>query len=554
MLKNSLYLNHYFPVYLFSGQRGCGKTSTARIFSAAINCQNLTDFRKNPKSSPLPCLTCQSCQAMLAGRHPDFFEIDAASHTGVDHIRHNYRFSNLIAYNGRKKIYLIDEAHMLSKASFNALLKVLEEPPVSVVFILATTDAHKIIETVKSRCFQLLFKPISSGSLIDHLTALCVAENIPYDTDGLTLIAQESDGSARDAINVLEQVRFSSATVNKASVLKVLGYIDDAQLVTLFKVVLAGNPTQLIAAIKRLDIASYAAPILWNRLAELARTAIWAKHGVESGHFAEHTAEIKRMVQKSTWLQLNDVLDQLYANEAVFLKTTAQHSLFEMILLQLCYKYTNGTDSTGSTSVPHASAQSTSDEPLADEQELEEDEEETEDDDTPIIIENDDYASRWVAFVDGVQTLKDPLLLSLFRQGHVINFEPSTAALTVEFSKDFLFFNDWMNETQAQWLPHLRTYFGPTATVLALFTAANTVPQKKTLASDNSAQPIVPTARPVVQKVVQQSSTSFYQKRASRMPNAIPAGTPIDISNTEQFAKAHMLLRHFPGSITEVRE
>jgi len=147
MLKNSLYRDLYFPVYLFSGQRGCGKTSTARIFAAALNCEQLGVFQQSPKTQSVPCLICTPCQAMIAGRHPDFFEIDAASHTGVDNIRHIIDASQLLPVMGRKKIYLIDEAHMLSKASFNALLKILEEPPRSVVFILATTDPHKIIET-----------------------------------------------------------------------------------------------------------------------------------------------------------------------------------------------------------------------------------------------------------------------------------------------------------------------------------------------------------------------------------------------------------------------
>ncbi|HZW61234.1 MAG TPA: AAA family ATPase, partial [Candidatus Babeliales bacterium] len=129
MLKNSLYLGQFFPVYLFSGQRGCGKTSTARVFAAAVNCKQLPSFQQNPKNFSIPCLTCESCTAMMQGQHPDFFEIDAASHTGVDTIRQIIDASQLLPLMGAKKIYLIDEAHMLSKASFNALLKILEEPP-----------------------------------------------------------------------------------------------------------------------------------------------------------------------------------------------------------------------------------------------------------------------------------------------------------------------------------------------------------------------------------------------------------------------------------------
>src|SRR5579863_6898764 len=159
ILKNSLYLGHYFPVYLFAGQRGCGKTSTARVFAAAINCRELSAFQKDPKKS-VPCLVCDSCIAMQEGKHPDFIEIDAASYTGVDHMRNIIESSSLLPIMGTKRVYLIDEAHMLSKAAFNAALKILEEPPATALFILATTNPHKIIDTVRSRCFQLFFTAI----------------------------------------------------------------------------------------------------------------------------------------------------------------------------------------------------------------------------------------------------------------------------------------------------------------------------------------------------------------------------------------------------------
>ncbi|MFI5333068.1 MAG: DNA polymerase III subunit gamma/tau [Candidatus Babeliales bacterium] len=553
MLKNSLYLNQFFPVYLFSGQRGCGKTSTARIFSAAINCQHLADFRQHPKTSPLPCLTCQSCQAMRAGRHPDFFEIDAASHTGVDHIRTIIDSATLLPIMGNKKIYLIDEAHMLSKASFNALLKILEEPPLSVVFILATTDAHKIIETVKSRCFQLLFKPIGSSSLVDHLTMLCATENIPYDVEGLKLIAQESEGSARDAINVLEQVRFSSTSVTKLSVLKVLGYIDDAQLIKLFAMVLTVAPAQLIAAFKKLHLESYAAPIIWNRFAELARTALWAKHGVASEQFVEHAAEIKRIVQSCSWLQLNDFLDQLYEHEAVFLKTTAQHALFEMILLQLCYKYNNGSDSAGPASVPQSATPITEEDVIVIDDDQVEDDDQDENEDEEEIIE-DDYASQWVIFVSHVATLKDPLLLTLFKQGRVVQVDASTGAVSVEFPKDVAFFNDWMIENQNNWMPHLQGVFGTTATLIPLFNTTTSTKEEKAPAVIEVQKSAVttPTPKPVQQRPAFEKQP-FYQKRAAHLPSP-SHGPTVDISDTKQFATAHMLLRYFPGTITEVRE
>src|SRR5581483_3734180 len=192
ILKNSLYRGHYFPVYLFAGQRGCGKTSAARVFAAALNCEQLSNFQKDPKNISVPCLSCVSCKAMLDGKHPDFIEIDAASHTGVDHMRHIIESSSLLPIMGKKRIYLIDEAHMLSKAAFNAALKILEEPPASALFILATTNHHKIIDTVRSRCFQLFFTPIEHKALKKHLHDICAKEAIACDQEGLDIIIRHT--------------------------------------------------------------------------------------------------------------------------------------------------------------------------------------------------------------------------------------------------------------------------------------------------------------------------------------------------------------------------
>ena len=200
-----LFKNQFFPVYLFAGQRGCGKTSTARIFAAAVNCARLPEFQQDPRKVSIPCLLCESCVAMSKGQHPDFIEIDAASHTGVDNVRNIIDASSFLPLLSSKKIYLIDEAHMLSKAAFNAFLKIMEEPPASVIFILATTDMQKILDTVKSRCFQIFFDPVDVQTISDHLEKLCIAESIAFDAAGLSVIAKEAGGSVRDAINLLEQ-------------------------------------------------------------------------------------------------------------------------------------------------------------------------------------------------------------------------------------------------------------------------------------------------------------------------------------------------------------
>ena len=280
LVKNSLYRNLIFPVYLLSGTRGCGKTSVARIFAAALNCEALDTFQKNPQTQQLPCLSCASCQAMQAMNHPDFIEIDAASHTGVDNVRSIIEAASFVPVLGRKKIYLIDEAHMLSKAAFNAFLKILEEPPVSVVFMLATTDPHKILDTVTSRCFQLFFDPIDTQAVTNHLMHICTQEGLAFEAEALSLIAQETEGSLRDALNLVERVRIAYPEITKESVIELLGKIDDERLHELLQVVLEGSVAKTLATIKKLELEKYNPVVVWKSFVEIIRLSIWVKNGV----------------------------------------------------------------------------------------------------------------------------------------------------------------------------------------------------------------------------------------------------------------------------------
>lgn len=185
--------------YLFYGPRGTGKTSAARIFAKALNCLNLQQWN--------PCNTCENCTVINQNKSIDFVEIDAASHTGVDNIREEvidkapYPPAHL-----RKKVYIIDEVHMLSKGAFNALLKIMEEPPVYLVFILATTEIHKVPETIISRCQVFNFKKIPTPELSQHLEFICKEENMKCDHDAVITIAKMAEGCARDAIKYLDQV------------------------------------------------------------------------------------------------------------------------------------------------------------------------------------------------------------------------------------------------------------------------------------------------------------------------------------------------------------
>ncbi len=540
MLKNSLFLNHYFPVYLFSGQRGCGKTSAARIFAAALNCATLPEFQKNPTTTALPCLVCQSCIALYAGKHPDFIEIDAASNNGVDNVRSIIDSSALLPLMGRKKIYLIDEAHMLSKAAFNAFLKLMEEPPASVIFILATTDTQKIIETVRSRCFQLFFKPVTDDSLVNHLAHICDTEHIGYDTDALSLMVKETGGSIRDAINLLEQVRFSASHVSKEAVYGVLGHLDEARLLSLFEIILYKSPVDLLQFCKEHTLEKYSADFLWLRIIELLRASIWIKNGIVPQHFSDYTAQLQFLLRGKSIKHINALLEMFYANETVFRKTTAQYPFLEIILLRMCQK----NESNSNSSTPAMASQPA----LQDSVELEATENEDDDADDDEQIEEDEESALWANLVGQIQTLKDPLLESIFKQGSLISYNKETGVLAVDFPKELQFFSDIIESTKTQWQALFMPLLGKMTTIEALFTKVN------------GSNPVVATTAVPERKTVeikQAPATKFYdnQKRfIPKKPMATSREPRVDVSNKELWPQAHLLLQHFPGEISQIKE
>ncbi len=551
MLKNSLYLQQYFPVYLFSGQRGCGKTTTARVFAASLNCEQLPLFQKNPQSQLVPCLQCHSCKAMEVGKHPDFIEIDAASHTGVDHVRTLIDSAALLPLMGRKKIYLIDEAHMLSKAAFNALLKILEEPPMSVIFILATTDPQKIIDTVQSRCFQLFFRPVDMEILHARLRDICIKENIIFDDAGLTLIIKRTEGSVRDALNLLEQVRFSNKKVTRPAVLEVLGFIDDDALIALFELVLKASSQKLLHTILELRWERYSADIIWTRLLELARAALWIKYEVIPSSFTEHHALLKKLVASCTALQLTEFLQVMYDQELLFARTTAKHDFIEMVLIQICQRL-NRSDSDSGTSSPSSQVpiiNVASEGPIDDEEPEEDNEEEP----------HETMIGQWKQFVTNVAALNDPLLHSIFSQGTFKQYDSERNVVHVEFSKELLFFNDLLTQTHVDWQPLITAIFGPSATLQPSFTGAPRTPTKKnSLPSSSPVERPVPSATPKQpQKVAQPAPygrKSFNQKNNKNTGHLFAKDVAIDISNEKVWTTAHLIMRYLPGIVTEIRE
>ena len=431
MLKNSLYRDLFFPVYLFAGSKGCGKTSTARVFAASINCAQLEHFQKNPEQH-IPCLSCASCLAFSAAEHPDFIEIDGASHTSVDNVRSIIEASAFLPVLGRKKIYLIDEAHMLSKAAFNAFLKILEEPPRSVVFILATTDAHKIIDTVISRCFQLYFQPINPLVIADHLAFICKQEHITYEHEALALIASQSEGSARDGINALERIRFAYEKISVEHTRELLGCIENKKLIDFLAAILVGNAEALLITIADSSLEKYTSHVLWKSWIELLTEAIWAKIGREEKVLLYSFQDVSVVVTLSSLEQLNYYRKVCYHYELQFTKTAAPCELFQTILLMLCQAKVGGENKL----VRPVSAKP--------KQEFLE-----------TIKKEVATPDAWQKFLAALTAYGDPLVESLFKQAKITTFDSKEQKITITLPQSTALFETRLQEMHTIWQPLL---------------------------------------------------------------------------------------------------
>ena len=232
-LANAVNEGRIAHAYLFTGPRGTGKTSTARILAKAINCE------KGPTSQP--CQVCDSCVAITEGSSLDVFEMDAASHSGVDDTREILAGVPLGTAGGRKKVYVIDEVHMLTTQSFNALLKTLEEPPEHVVFVLATTEAHKVPATILSRTQRFDFRRIPAEVLEQHLSNVAKLEDVDIDQEALQLIARHAEGGARDALSALDQLASFGAKVTASEAEELLGKRAEDSFFEIFDAIAAGD-------------------------------------------------------------------------------------------------------------------------------------------------------------------------------------------------------------------------------------------------------------------------------------------------------------------------
>ena len=261
-LRNQILYDRIGHAYCFCGTRGTGKTSVAKLFARAVNCSN-------PQNGN-PCNECASCRSILSQSSMDVFEIDAASNNGVEHIRELREQIQYSPVEGRFKVYIIDEVHMLSISAFNALLKTLEEPPSYVIFILATTEKHKVPVTILSRCQKYDFRRISIETIAGHLSDLMEKESIEAEPKALQYIARAADGSMRDALSLLDQCIsfYLGQPLTYEHVLSVLGAADTTVFSTLLRQILSGSSGEMLLTVEDIimegrDISTFLGDFLW---------------------------------------------------------------------------------------------------------------------------------------------------------------------------------------------------------------------------------------------------------------------------------------------------
>lgn len=241
-LKNAIIQNRIAHAYLFCGPRGTGKTSIAKIFAKMLNCED--EFNK-------PCGKCTNCKMVQNGSHPDIIEIDAASNNGVDEVRNLIDKVKYAPMQGKYKVYIIDEVHMMTTGAFNALLKTIEEPPAHVVFILATTEPNKVIPTIISRCQRFDFNKVSQKDIEKRLSIVCKEEKIEIDPEAISLIAQLADGGMRDSLSILDQcIAYCSSNITVDNVREIYGVLTTSDIGKLFEHLYAHEVDALIQQIQ----------------------------------------------------------------------------------------------------------------------------------------------------------------------------------------------------------------------------------------------------------------------------------------------------------------
>ena len=328
-LKNALASGKIAHAYLFAGPRGTGKTTMAKLFAKALNCEHGIGCQ---------CNECQNCKAIIDGSHPDVLELDAASNNGVDEIRDlidKVKYGTIL---GRYKVYIIDEVHMLSTGAFNALLKTLEEPPEHVIFILATTEPHKILPTILSRCQRYDFEKVSDHDIKERIRVVLEEENVPFNEKAINLIIKLADGGMRDALSILEKVlAFSGDSLNEEDVFKMFSLESTDEKINLIKSILNKDVKDVLNRLNNYISRGTDIKRLTDDLLSILKDVLIYNSSYNASYLEmldeEEANRLCTIIDNDTALKMIDVLMGAIKD---YKNVTSITPLFEITLLKLC--------------------------------------------------------------------------------------------------------------------------------------------------------------------------------------------------------------------------
>ena len=330
---NAISSRRIAPAYLLTGPRGTGKTSSARILAKSLNCLS------HEKPTPTPCGQCEVCRAIARGSALDVIEIDAASNTGVDNIREIIERAQFAPVQCRYKVYVIDECHMLSTAAFNALLKTLEEPPLRVVFVLATTDPQRVLPTIISRCQRFDYRRIPLQEMVAHLTQIAERENITISEDAIVLVAQIAKGGLRDAQSLLDQLSLLPGTITAQQVWDLVGAVPEQDLLALLEAIASGAPEAVLEQCRHLIDRGREPLVVLQNLASFYLNLLIAKTAPTRTDLVAVTEPTwKQLCAQAQHWELQTILhgqQRLKDSEAQLKSTTQPYLWLEITLLEL---------------------------------------------------------------------------------------------------------------------------------------------------------------------------------------------------------------------------